>query len=111
MFKVHLNLSYESGINLKKEQLPVGTFEILPAETDPKKAAALSAVIEKFNNFGDFLLTDVFSALYGDRSFHFDVIYTSGAPAPYDAWTVSNDGKPVVYFNLSEWTVDELSKQ
>lgn len=111
MFKVILNLSYKSAISLSSNQLPVANLEIINSEVDTQKVDALREVIDQFNAGGDELLTSVFFPLYGEHKFYFNVIYTSGVPAPYDAWTVSVDNKPVVFFNLSEWTVDELFKQ
>lgn len=111
MFKINLNLSYKPAISLHSSQLPVAALEISNSAIDTKKVDALRKIINQFNTVGDELVTSVFSDLYFEQKFKFNVIYTSGVPAPYDAWTVSIDNKPVVFFNLSEWTVDELFKQ
>jgi hypothetical protein len=111
MFKVHLNLSYQSATSLSADQLPLGALDISNSEVNPQKVDALREVVDQFNAVGDDLLTNVFSTFYDEHKFCFNVIYTSGVSAPYDAWTVSIDDSPVVFFNLSEWTVEELFKQ
>lgn len=83
-------------------------MNLLSSEIDLPKLEALKKVVSEFNNMGDALLTDVFSEFYKDQKFKFDIVATSGVPAPYDAWMVPVNGLPVIFFNLSEWTVDEL---
>ncbi len=113
MFQVQLNLTFQSAESLRRDQLPaLGILEIFSDVEDIQKVETLRCLINKFNSVGDEILTDLFSNLYNEkRVFEFAVIHTSGVPAPYDAWTVSIDGKPVVFFNLSEWTIEELNKQ
>lgn len=111
MFKVHLNLSYQKASNIEKDQLPAEHIEIFPSDFDAQKVEALQEAVNQFNTTGDAVFHEVFSAFWNDRTFNFNLIYTFGVQAPYDAWTVSFDGKPLIYFNLSEWTVEEISKQ
>lgn len=109
-FRVTLNLSSKPSSELDSGLFPDGVTTSAKAPVDSQTLEALSKIITQFNSSGDTLLTDVFSALHTAQIFEFDVIATSGIPAPYDAWTVSHDGKPVMLFNLSEWTSDEISR-
>lgn len=111
MFKVHLNLSYRQASLLKKDQLPIEPITIFSETVDDKKVEVLQEVVNSFNSRGDTILYEIFSQFCDDRIFEFDLIYTTGVQAPYDAWTALSDhGKPIMYFNLSEWTTEQLAK-
>lgn len=109
-FQVSLNLSAIAGSELDAGLFPDGETTFAKTPVDPQTFEALGKIITQFNTNGDALLTEIFSALHGSKNFEFDVIATSGIPAPYDAWTVSHDGKPVMLFNLSEWNPEEISR-
>jgi hypothetical protein len=109
-FQVSLNLSSKPASALDPGLFPEGEETFANVPLDPGTLEALRYVIAQFNTNGDALLTEIFSALHPTQSFEFDVVATSGIPAPYDAWTVSHDGKPVMLFNLSEWSKEEISR-
>lgn len=111
MLKIRLILSYQLLSDIPADHLPIGAIGNSCVELDPIKIEALNKVVENFNSSGDELLINVFSNLYEEQEFSFNLIYTSGIAAPYDAWTVSIDNQPILFFNLSEWTVEELFSQ
>ena len=98
MFKVHLDLSHKKASSLHKDQLPAEHLTIYSDEIDSKKSDTLKTVISKFNKHGDNILHEVFSAFLKNKKLTFQVFYTFGIPAPYDAWTVSRDGKKMTYY-------------
>lgn len=109
-FQVALNLTATPASELDSSLFPEGESAFTSVPVDQGTLEALRNLITQFNTQGDALLTEIFSAVHGARTFEFDVIATSGIPAPYDAWTVTQGEKPVMLFNLSEWSKEEISR-
>lgn len=109
-FQVSLNLTSKPASELESALFPEGVTTAASVPVDPGTLEALRNVITQFNTSGDALLTEIFSALHASKAFEFEVVATAGIPAPYDAWTVTHGEKPVMLFNLSEWTKEEISR-
>ncbi|MBS1968899.1 MAG: hypothetical protein JSU04_01250 [Bdellovibrionales bacterium] len=109
-FRVSLNLTSKPASELDSALLPEGVTAATSVPVDAGTLEALRNIITQFNAEGDALLTEIFSAVHASKAFEFEVVATSGVPAPYDAWTAILGEKPVMLFNLSEWSKEEISR-
>lgn len=109
-FRVSLNLTSKPASELDSTLLPEGVTAAASVPVDSGTLEALRNIITQFNTTGDTLLTEIFSTVHPSQSFEFEVVATAGIPAPYDAWTATHGEKPVMLFNLSEWTKEEISR-
>lgn len=110
MLNVFLNFSYSHSNDLPSNFLPLSGLTLTHKEIDNEKIQAFEKIISQFNVSGDSLLNEVFQKFYIDMKLTFNVVFTDGIPSPYDAWTIQKDGSPVILFNLSEWTIDEINQ-
>ena len=108
-------------MNIQCQIVEVSDPHKLPKESLPEEGLLLEnpgrvichrdvfvAIIETFNATGDTLIDDVFFPLLGNRLFLIPVVITHGVPAPYDAWCTVYHGKKAFFFNLSDWSGDDL---
>ncbi|MBO9668763.1 MAG: hypothetical protein J7501_18335 [Bdellovibrio sp.] len=105
MPKITLKYEFIPLQDLHSSVLPTPISDFPKSFAEPEKLDAFNKVFANFNLHGD----DILNSVFDDSTEHiFDVTITTGLPSPYDAWTIANNGSPKIFFNLDEWTIDEI---
>lgn len=97
----------KKSIDLTKDLLPADDLKLYDSEIDLKKIEIISSQINDILTNPQDLLFQIFKLEFPIK---INLVLTSGAPAPFDAWTKYFDDQDWIFFNLSQWTVECLKK-